>query len=182
MNPINNLKKQNFFVLLPVLILSVIAFAGALVATVLYAGNCGSEFNGGTPSANVTGFAIPALIGGGLAVLIQCVGLFIIKNGKLASIIALSRIGNYLSFACLLGAFLYQILDEYSLLGTILYPIFSGAVGDPVDGTLTTFYFTSLILLLVTCIISLVAGIMLRKSSHRLLPNPSAEREVPSHE
>lgn len=183
MNPISNLKKQNFIVLLPALILSLVAFVLAIIAVFLYANNCGSEFNGNKPSANVTGLGIAAIVAAGLALLIDIAGLFLARSRKVAFGLALSRIGNYAAFAFLLGAFLFQILDEYSLLGTILYPIFSGAVGDPVDGTLTASYFSSLIMLLVACIISVVSGVMIRKASHKILPlNGNEEREVPSHE
>ncbi len=182
MNPIQNLKKQNFLVLIPVLCMSLVAFVLALIAILTYAGNCASEFNGGRVSVNVTGFGIPAIILAGMAVLVDIAALFLARSKKLASIFALSRIANYLAFMLLLAAFLYQILDEYSLLGTILYPIFSGAVGDPVDPALTSSYFLSLILALVASLLSFAAGITMRKMSYRIEREPQEIQEGKVHE
>ncbi|MBP5216604.1 MAG: hypothetical protein J6038_02065 [Bacilli bacterium] len=165
---IENLKKQNFIVLLPVLILSCLVFLLALLGILFYGLNCGSEFNGNKVSENTIGFGIPAIIMAGLAFLMNLAGLFLVKNEKMAKIFVLSRIWSYACFLLLLAAFLFLILDEYSLLGTILYPIVSGAVGDPVDPVLSSFYFLALAFLIVASFLSLAIGIVMRKASHKI--------------
>ena len=172
---IENLKKNNFLVLIPVLILSLPAFVLSLIGVITYASNCASEFNGGAVSTNVVGLGTAAFIVAGVTLLVDIAAFFLARSRKAASLFALSRIGNYVAFFLLLGAFLYEILDEYSLLGTILYPIVSGTVGDPVDPVLASSYFVSLIFLLVTCLLSLAAGIVMRKLSYRI------DEEEPSH-
>ena len=182
-NIFENLKKNHFIVLIPITILTLVAFVLSLVAVILYGANCGSEFNGGKVSSHVLGLGTAGIIFGGIALLVDLAAFIFSKNEKSAYLFSLSRIGNYGSFVLLLGAFLFQILDEYSLLGTILYPIVSGTVGDPVDPGLVSSYFTSLIILFVACIISLVAGIVLRKKSYKIIKEAQpTESEVPSNE
>ena len=172
-------ESKRFPILLVLGGLSGVAFLLALIATIVYASNCASEFNGNTPSPHVIGFGIAAIICAGIAFLVYLVGFFLAKKEKSAWIMMLARIGNYAAFALLLGAFLYQILDEYQLLGTILYPIVSGAVGDPVDPILSSSYFSSLIIILASLILSLVTGIVARKKSHKVFAGESkAESEA----
>ena len=167
MNNNTKSKKKRFIAFLPVLILTTIAFVSALVGLLSYANNCGSEFNGNHVSDRVVGFLLGAVIALGIALLAYVVALIIAKNAKRASIFALFRIGNYVSFFLLLAGFLFLILDEYSLVGTILYPIVSGTVGDPVDPVLSSSYFTAVGLAFEGCLITLAAGIVMRKVSHR---------------
>lgn len=169
------MNKEHSKLLLPIGGLSLVAFLESLVSTILYGANCGSEFNGGKPSEIVIGWGIAAIIVSCIAVLGYAAGLFLIKGKKSAHLFYLARFGNYAAFATLIGSFFYQILEEYSLLGTILYPIVSGTVGDPVDPTLVACYFTSLILSLDAMIISLVVGIIVRKKSHKFLAESEAK-------
>lgn len=168
---IENLKKQNFLVLLPVTILSCLAFALSLTGILIYSANCASEFNGGVVSPNATSLGMVGAIIGAVALAIDIIAFFAAKSKKMASIFSLSRIFNYVAFILLLGAFLYEILDEYSLLGTILYPIVSGTIGDPVDPVLSSSFFASLIMLFVATWIALAAGITMRKKSHKIEPD-----------
>ena len=180
-----NLGKNRLVIIIPMSLLTLVAFVLSLVAIITYGANCGSEFNGGKVSSHVLGLGTAGIIFGGIALLMDLAAFFLVRSPKSAYLFSLSRIGNYGSFVLLLGAFLFQILDEYSLLGTILYPIVSGTAGggDPVDPTLATCYFVSLILLFVALLHSLVAGIILRKTSYRIIKeNQPTESEVPSNE
>lgn len=165
---ITNLKQQRFLVVIPALILSCLVFVLALVSVILYASNCGSEFNGNKVSERVIGLGVAAIILAAIAFLMNIAALFLVRNEKTARLFALSRIGSYGAFLLLLGAFLFLILDEYSLLGTVLYPIVSGTVGDPVDPALSASYFTALALAVVASFTSLAIGIVMRKASHRI--------------
>ncbi|MBO5529435.1 MAG: hypothetical protein J6A47_09045 [Bacilli bacterium] len=169
---IQKLKQQNFLVLIPVLIMSCVAFVLTLVGVLLYTNNCASEFNGGKVSVNVSNLGLAAIIFAGAALLLDLLALFLSRSKKSASLFALSRIGNYGAFIFCLGAFLYEALDEYSLIGTIMYPIFSGTVGDPVEPLLVSSYFTSFAFLFVACFLSLAAGVTMRKKSHKIDAQP----------
>ena len=165
---IENLKKQHLVALIPVIILSCLGFVLALVSVILYAKNCGSEFNGNHVSERVISPGVAAAVIAGIVLLVDIAALFLARSPKLARLFALSRLGNYVVFFLMLSAFLFLILDEYSLVGTILYPIVSGGPGDPVDPVLSSYYFASLILGIVACFSSLAAGIVFRKASHRI--------------
>lgn len=169
MNFLKKLKDNNSSIIFVSSIFSLITLILSIIAMVLYSSNCPSEFNGNKVSMNVIGLDIGAVIASAIAALVQIAGLFLIKDKKNAYVFFWSRLFDYSAFVCLLGGFLFQILDEYSLLGTILYPIVSGTVGDHVDPVLSTSYFISLIMLFVSLILSLIGGILLRKKSHSLL-------------
>lgn len=155
--------------LIPFVGISILVFLITITSMVLYSGNCASEFNGGKVSEIVVGWSVAAIVVAGITAVAFIASQFLIKDKTNAHFFYLARFGNYASFICLLGSFLFQILEEYSLLGTVLYPIVSGTVGDPVDPVLSTCYFTSLILSFVAMIGSLVSGIILRKKSHKIL-------------
>lgn len=171
------LKEFDAFILLPIGILTGVAFLMSLIGVILYGANCASEFNGNNVSERAVGFALAATIIGGLTLGAYIASLFLSNNRKTAYLFAFSRIGNYASFVLLLAGFLFEILDEYSLLGTILYPIVSGTVGDPVDSLLSFSFFASLILLLLSLILHLVLGILMRRKSHRIYAG-SEEKEA----
>ena len=173
MNLFKNLKEQKLGVLIPVCSLSLVAFILILISIVMYSSNCASEFNGNQVSASVVGINTTATIMAGIALLGYVAAFFLAKNKKISYIFTFARIFNYVSFALALLGFLFEILDEYSLLGTILYPIVSGTVGDPVDPVLSTSFFVSLIFALVACICSLIAGILMRKKSYKVIAENS---------
>ena len=166
---LENLKKQHFSILFAVIILSLVAFLLSLIGIILYGVNCASEFNGNKVSGNVMGWGITGVIFAGLAFAIDVVAFFLAKSSKAAYVFSFVRFFNYATFICVFAAFCYLFLDEYSLLGTILYPIVSGTVGDPVDPFLSGCYFSAIIMTFVALIVALVAGIMLRKNSHKIL-------------
>lgn len=168
-NRLTTLKDAKFTVAIPACILSLLAFVSALVGVILYSSNCASEFNGGAVSEVVVGWGTAAAIVAGIGLLGYAASILVVKGKKLAYLFSYARFANYASFAILLGAFFFQILEEYSLIGTILYPIVSGAVGDPVDPKLSSSYFVSLILLLVGMIVSMVAGCIISRKSKNLL-------------
>lgn len=137
----------------------------ALIAVILYAVNCPSEFNGNEPSSSVIGWDIVAIIFGAITVCGAVASTFF-EKGIIAEILKYTRLGLYVTFVALFVSFLYQILDEYSLLGTILYPIFSGTVGDPVDPSLSASYFTSLIFTLVACVLAITSALLKKAGSY----------------
>ncbi|MCQ2798437.1 MAG: hypothetical protein MJ220_00950 [Bacilli bacterium] len=169
MNIMANLKNAKFGIAIPACILSLVGFVSVLVGVILYSSNCASEFNGGAVSGNVVSLGTAAIILAGIALLGLIASLFLAKNEKTAYLFSYARFGNFAAFVLSLGAFFFQILDEYSLIGTILYPIVSGAVGDPVDPVLSGSYFSALGLLLVAMIVSMVAGCLVSHRAKRLL-------------
>ena len=179
-NIFKSLKESRFTILFTATIITLFVFVLSLIAVILYGANCASEYNGNKVSANVIGLGVTTIILSGVALLVDIVALFLIENKKIAYAFSFVRILNYLAFVFGIGAFLFQILDEYSLLGTILYPIVQGAVGDPVDPVLSGYYFTSLILLLHAVVASLVTGIILRKKSHKILKVETPKEEISS--
>jgi hypothetical protein len=82
------------------------------------------------------------------------------ENKLISTILSYKRFAMYVALICILASFFMGILDEYSLLGTILYPIVSGTVGDPVDGNVSGGYFTAQILTFVALICAIVASAM----------------------
>lgn len=169
MNINSKLKENKASGLIPAFILTTLSFCMILVAVLLYSLKCPSEFNGNRYSERVFILDIIALSFALVASAFQLLAFFKVRSAKSAYLFFWTRLGDYLAFLCALGAFFFQILDEYSLLGTILYPIVSGTVGDPVDPVLSACYFTSLILLFLSFIITLTAGILLRRRSHHLI-------------
>ncbi len=145
--------------------LAAAAFVFAFVSLILYAVNCPSEFNGeNVSSAVVTGDV--------LALICLAIGLggmiaeYFFGDGLIAKIIKYARLAIYVAFISLLISFFMQILDEYSLLGTILYPIFSGTVGDPVNPVLSASYFTSLIFTLIALILAIVSALLKKSGAY----------------
>ena len=171
------LKENRLIILIPATILTLVAFISAILSVFLYSTNCVSEFNGNHVSDNVVGLGTTSAIMAGVALLVDICAFLFATNRKLAYFFSFVRIFNYLAFVFGLGAFLFQILDEYSLIGTILYPIVSGTVGDPVDPVIANNYFISLGMWLDVVILSLVAGILLRKKSHKILAEDKAQQE-----
>ena len=171
------LKENRLIILIPATILTLVAFISAILSVFLYSTNCASEFNGNHVSDNVVGLGTTSAIMAGVALLVDICAFLFATNRKLAYFFSFVRIFNYLAFVFGLGAFLFQILDEYSLIGTILYPIVSGTVGDPVDPVIANNYFISLGMWLDVVILSLVAGILLRKKSHKILAEDKAQQE-----
>lgn len=138
-----------------------------LVALILYAGNCPSEFNGGAVSSATVISEVIALVCGALALAGDIAGSLWRENALLARITKYTRFLKYVVFVLLLNAFLSCILAEYSLLGTILYPIVSGTVGDPVDPVLSNSFFVSLIFAFVSLIFALVAGLIQKSGAYK---------------
>ena len=171
------LKENRLIILIPATILTLVVFISAILSVFLYSTNCASEFNGNHVSDNVVGLGTTSAIMAGVALLVDICAFLFATNRKLAYFFSFVRIFNYLAFVFGLGAFLFQILDEYSLLGTILYPIVSGTVGDPVDPVIANNYFISLGMWLDVVILSLVAGILLRKKSHKILAEDKVQQE-----
>lgn len=178
------LKENGASVLFVSAILSASTLILSVVALILYAVNCPSEFNGNAVSKNVIGLGISAVVAAFLATAGQIASWFFVKDKKTATCFFWTRLFDYGAFVLSLGGFLFQILDEYSLLGTILYPIVSGTVGDPVDPVLSVSYFVSLVMLLVCFVLSLTAGIMIRKKANASLKTEivSDKKEVTSNE
>lgn len=151
-------KQVNFYLAAAVPVLTAIA-------VILYAANCPSEFNGEEVSSAVVVWDVIAILtcaaaaGGAVAE-------YYLK-GVAARIAGYLRFGVYAAFISLIVSFLMQILDEYSLLGTILYPIFSGTVGDPVDPVLSSSYFASLIMTLVACVLAITSALLKKSQTYR---------------
>ena len=82
---------------------------------------------------------------------------------------------KYAAFVALIVSFFMSILDEYSLLGTILYPIVSGTVGDPVDGTLAASYFVALAFIFVALVTSIVSALLHKKAAYKAEKQASEE-------
>ena len=176
----NNKKKIS--ILVPALIASCLVLILSIVSIILYSLNCKSEFNGNIVSPNVIGLSITGIILAFLAFCGEFAG-FLIKNSpKFSFISALFRIFNFAAFIVLLGAFMFQILDEYQLLGTIFYAMLNAGHGDPVDPLLAGSYWTSLIMTLVASILSLIAGILVRIRARKIYPEIKIETEEPAHE
>ena len=164
-------KQANFYV-------AACAFALALAALCLYAAGCPSEFNGGAVSGSVVAGDVVAIICAALAVAGCVVEYFMPDRHLLGEILKYRRFCLYIAFAALIYAFLSGILAEYSLLGTILYPIVSGTVGDPVDPALSCSYFGQLICTFVALICALTAALMQKSRYYKAEKNESAAAEV----
>lgn len=153
-------KRVGFYLAAAGLLLTIIALA-------LYAGNCASEFNGGKVSSAVVAWDVVAILMFAVAVAGEVGEMFFDGDALLGKVCRYLRLAKYAAFVALLVAFFMQILDEYSLLGTILYPIVSGTTGDPVDGTLSASYFVALIFTLVSAVVAIVSA-LLHKRTERL--------------
>lgn len=131
-------KQTNFY-------LSVLALALSITALTLYALNCPSEFNGGVVSRQVVTADVIAIVLMVIAIAANVVGSFLTNQPIMTEIYHYRRFFMYVAFVALLYSFGMSILSEYSLIGTILYPIVSGTVGDPVDPVLSSSYFAKVI-------------------------------------
>lgn len=149
-------KKTNFY-------LSVLALLLAIIALTLYALNCPSEFNGGAVSSAVVTADIVAIICMAIAIAASVAESFIKEKPILNDIFSYRRFLNYIAFVTLLYSFFMSILAEYSLIGTILYPIVSGTVGDPVEPIISFSYFAKLIGTL--CAVILISAVALIQRS-----------------
>lgn len=152
------------------------AFILAIVALGLYAGGCPSEYNGNAVSSAVVAADVLAIVFTAAA-LAACIGEYFLSERPLpAAILKYGRFCLYIAFCALIYGFLMGILAEYSLLGTILYPIVSGTVGDPVAPALVFCYFGQLICTFLAFAFALVAAI-LRKAGFY-----AAEKEADAEE
>jgi hypothetical protein len=145
-------KQANFY-------LSILALALAVVALCLYALNCASEFNGGVVSRQVVTADIVAIVSIAIAIAASVVESYMTDKPIIMDILSYRRFFMYVAFIALIYSFGMSILAEYSLIGTILYPIVSGTVGDPVDPVLSSSYFAKVIGTLLAVIITLIAAL-----------------------
>ena len=144
------------------------AFVSASVALCLYAAGCPSEFNGGAVSGDVVAGDVVAMVFVALAVALNVAAHFLPEKRVLAEVAKYGRFGLYVAFVALIYAFLSGILAEYSLLGTILYPIVSGVgAGDPVDPVLTGCYFSQLACTFVALVCALTAALMRKSGDYK---------------
>lgn len=164
-------KQANFY-------FAALAFVLAVVALGLYAGGCPSEFNGNAVSAAVVGADVAAIVLIAAALAAGVAEYFLADRPLLAGIARYGRFCLYAAFCALIYGFLMGILAEYSLLGTILYPIVSGTVGDPVDASLVFCYFGQLICNFVAFAFALVAAILQKAGFYRAEQEADAEKEA----
>ncbi|MBN2300267.1 MAG: hypothetical protein JXC31_03660 [Acholeplasmataceae bacterium] len=129
--------------------------------------NCPSEFNGGVVSRAVVTADIMAIVFIVLAIAANIAEDYFTKNPILMDIFSYKRFFNYIAFMSLLYSFFMNILAEYSLIGTILYPIVSGTVGDPVDSVLSNSYFANLIGTLVAVILTSTVALIQRSRFYK---------------
>lgn len=161
MDKIKSFYKQTSFYL------SVLALALAIVALALYALNCASEFNGEVISPQVVTADIVAIVCITIAIAATIAETFLVDKPMIMDILSYRRFPMYVAFIALIYSFCMSILAEYSLIGTILYPIVSGTVGDPVDPVLSSSYFTKLIGTLLAFILSMTAALIQKKGYYR---------------
>ena len=155
--------------------LAAAAFLLTLIALALYAGNCGSEFNGDKVSSAVVALDVIALIMLAAAVAGEVLEYFFAPDTLIGKICGYLRLAKYAAFVALIVSFFMSILDEYSLLGTILYPIVSGTVGDPVDSTLASSYFVALAFIFVALVTSIVSALLHKKAAYKAEKQASEE-------
>jgi hypothetical protein len=156
MNKVKPFYKQTTFYL------SIVALGLVITALTLYVLNCPSEFNGGVVSRKVVSADIIAIVSISIAIAVSIAETFLHDHSVFMDIFSYKRFLMYVSFVALLYSFSMSILAEYSLIGTILYPIVSGTVGDPVDPVLVTSYFAKLIGTLFAVILSSTVALILK--------------------
>ena len=156
MNKINPFYKQTTFYL------SVLGLALVIMSLTLYALNCPSEFNGGVVSNAVVSADVVAIVFMVIAIAASVAESFLTEKHVMMDILSYRRFLIYGAFVLLLYSFFMNILAEYSLIGTILYPIVSGTVGDPVDPVLMNSYFANLIGTLVAVILTSTVAMIQR--------------------
>lgn len=153
-------KQVNFY-------LMAFALAFAVVALGLYAGKCASEFNGGVVSSQVVAGDIVAIFFGALAVAGSIVEHLLAGKPVLSAIVKYKRFCLYIAFIALIYSFAMGILAEYSLIGTVLYPIVSGTAGDPVDPVLLGCYIAQLLGTLAALVCAIVAALLQKSHSYQ---------------
>lgn len=161
------MKKIKPFYLQTTFYLSVLALGLAIAALALYALNCASEFNGGVVSKAVVTADVVAIVAIAIAIAACVAESFLAKKPVMVEILGYRRFLMYVACVALLYSFSMSILAEYSLIGTILYPIVSGTVGDPVDPVLSSSYFAKLIGTLLSVILTLAVGTTLRSGAYK---------------
>ena len=147
--------------------LSLLALTLAIIALTLYVLNCPSEFNGGVVSSAVVTADVIAIIFMTIAIGAMVAETYLSDKPIMMDIFGYRRFLNYGAFVALLYSFFMNILAEYSLIGTILYPIVSGTVGDPVDPVLANSYFINLIGTLVAVIFISTTSLIQRSSFYK---------------
>jgi len=151
----------------PTFYLSVLALGLAIAALTLYALNCPSEFNGGVVSRAVVTADVVAIVFMVIAISASVAETFLADKPILMEIFSYRRFLMYVAFVSLFYSFSMSILAEYSLIGTILYPIVSGTVGDPVDPVLLSSYVAKLIGTLFAVIMTLTAASAQRRAAYK---------------
>lgn len=175
MNKVKPFYKQTTFYL------SVLALALATAALILYALNCPSEFNGGVVSRAVVTADVIAIVSIVIAISMSVAESFQKIHPTMMEIFSYRRFLLYVAVVALLYSFSMSILSEYSLIGTILYPIVSGTVGDPVDPVLSASYFGKLIGTLFALILILTCALIQRSRAYKIpktKSNPITETQV----
>lgn len=161
--------------------LSILALALAVSALVFYALNCASEFNGGAVSQEVVTADILAIVFLVIAIGATIAESFLMDKPLITDILSYRRFLLYFAFVALIYSFCMSILAEYSLIGTILYPIVSGTVGDPVDPVLSSSYFIKLIGTLIAVIMTLTVALIQKKGYYKLSKpkdNPTTDNKA----
>ncbi|MDY0373902.1 MAG: hypothetical protein RBQ86_07275 [Candidatus Izemoplasmatales bacterium] len=175
MNKIKMFYKQTSFYL------SILALALAVTALFFYALNCASEFNGGAVSQEVVTADILAVVFLVIAIGATIAKSFLADKPLIMDILSYRRFFLYFAFVALIYSFCMSILAEYSLIGTILYPIVSGTVGDPVDPVLSSSYFIKLIGTLFAVIMTLTVALIQKKGYYKqdkAKDHPSVDTEA----
>ncbi len=147
--------------------LSIFALGLVITALALYVLNCPSEFNGEVVSSAVVTADVVAIIFITIAIAANIAENYLTDKPMIMDILSYRRFTIYVALAALLYSLFMSVLAEYSLIGTILYPIVSGTVGDPVDPVLSFSYFTALIGTLVAAILSSTAAVKLRTAFYK---------------
>jgi len=161
MNKIKPFYKQTTFYL------SVLGLALVIMALTLYVLNCPSEFNGGVVSRVVVSADVVAIVFMVIAITANVAESYLIEKPIMMDIFSYRRFFIYVAFISLLYSFCMSILAEYSLIGTILYPIVSGTVGDPVDPVLMNSYFAKVIGTLIAVILTATVSMILRSRFYK---------------
>lgn len=147
--------------------LSTFALILSTTAITLYALNCPSEFNGGVVSKAVVFADVVAIVAMVIAIAANIAEYYFTDKPMLIDIFSYKRFLTYVAFVSLLYSLFMGILAEYSLIGTILYPIVSGTVGDPVDPVLSSSYFINLVGTLFAVIMTSIVALVQRSRFYK---------------
>ena len=156
----NFYKQVNFY-------LTIFSLGLVIAAFLLYLLNCPSEFNGGVVSREVVTGHIVAIIFILIAVVASIAEFYLKEKPVISEIIKYRRFCLYIAFIALIYSFFMSILAEYSLIGTILYPIVSGTIGDPVEPLLANSYFSQLINTLIAMVFIITSALILKKGYYK---------------